>query len=215
MISIFIFTKSANHLLKSQFLFDMIAIKADCDKGQKRNVMTMPDTSRKDFQKKVLEQFIMSYKHSTFNEDEINNYIQAFSAYLSKKDSAYYYNYSFLVQQNCDFVEFLNRVVAKEKVLVDFFTRLKRLPQLRPMLGPGGGMELSLNNFWTIDTQSGICSLVEDFSIDGAVCGDSGDTIMVRYGDSTFSFSPAVDDKYLEQIAEALHNAACRMGGSL
>ena len=68
-----------------------------------------------------------------------------FSAYLSNKDSAYYYNYSFLVQQNYNFVDFLNKAVSKEKVLVDFFTRLKRLPQLKTMLGPVGGMELSLN----------------------------------------------------------------------
>lgn len=184
-------------------------------KTRKRNVMTMPDTSRKGVQKEMLERFIMSYKHVALDENEISNYIQAFSAYLSNKDSAYYYNYSFLVQQNYNFVDFLNKAVSKEKVLVDFFTRLKRLPQLKTMLGPVGGMELSLNNFWTIDTQSGICSLVEDFSIDGAICGSSGDIIMMRYGDSTFGFPPTVNEKYLRQIAEALHNAACRTGGSL
>ena len=100
----------------------------------------MPDTSRKGVQKEMLERFIMSYEHAALDENEINNYIQAFSAYLSNKDSAYYYNYSFLVQQNYNFVDFLNKAVSKKKVLVDFFTRLKRLPQLKIMLGPVGGM---------------------------------------------------------------------------
>ena len=111
--------------------------------------MTMPDTSRKGVQKEMLERFIMSYKHAALDANEINNYIQAFFVYVSNKDSAYYYNYSFLVQQNYNFVDFLNKAVSKEKVLVDFFTRLKRLPQLKTMLGPVGGMELSLDNFWS------------------------------------------------------------------
>ena len=184
-------------------------------KNRKRNVMTMPDTSRRGVQKEMLEPFIMAYKHAALDENEMNKYIQAFSAYLSNKDSAYYYNYRFLVQQNYDFVDFLKKAVAKEKVLLDFFTRLKLLPQLKPLLGPGGGMKLSLNNFWAIDTQSGICSLVEDFSIDGAVCGSSGDIITMRYGDSTFCFAPTVGDEYLKQIAAALNKAACSAGGSL
>lgn len=75
----------------------------------------MPDTSRKGVQKEMLERFIMSYEHAALDENEINNYIQAFSAYLSNKDSAYYYNYSFLVQQNYNFVDFLNKAVSKKR----------------------------------------------------------------------------------------------------
>lgn len=175
----------------------------------------MLNPSLKDSQREVLQRLITLFKNAALDEDEVTDYIQAFSAYLSKKDNAYYYNYSFLVQQNCGFKDFLKKTVAKETVLKDFFKRLKRLPQLKPMLGRVGSVdpiEVSMNNFWKIDTQSEACSLVEDFSIGGAVCGESGDIIMLRCGDSTFSFSPAVDDKYLEQIAEMLRNAAAGRG---
>lgn len=179
-------------------------------------LIIMLDLSLKDSQKEVLQRLITLFKNAALDEDEITDYIQAFSAYLSKKDSAYYYNYSFLVQQNCGFKDFLKKAVVKEKVLKDFFKKLKRLPQLKSMLGRIGSVdhpiEVSMNDFWKIDTQSEACSLVEDFSIGGAVCGESGDIITLRCGDRTFSFSPAVDDKYLEQIAEMLRNDAAGRG---
>lgn len=175
----------------------------------------MFDPSINDGQKEMLERFIALSGNSTLSEDEITDYIQAFSTYLCKKDDAYYYNYSFLVQQNYEFKDFLNKAAVKEKVLVDFFNKLNQLSQFRLLLGCMGNrnsIEISLNNFWKIDAVSEECSLIKDFSISGAICGQSADIIMVRYGEHTFSFSPAIDDKYLEQIVDVLLNAATGRG---
>lgn len=178
-------------------------------------MVTMPNPSRKDSQREVLERFIALYKSAAFHEDELTDYIQAFSAYLNLTDPAYYYNYSFLVQQTVEFRDFLTKAVAKERVLTDFFARLKRQPRFQSLLGgvgTAGSIEVSLNNFWRIDPQSEACSLVEDFSIGGAVCAASGDRVMVRRGDSVFRFSPAVDERYLEQVAALLSGADSERG---
>lgn len=175
----------------------------------------MFDPSIKDCQKEMLERFIALFRNSTLSEDEITNYIQVFSAYLCKKDDAYYYNYSFLVQQNNEFKDFLNKAAVKEKTLVAFFNKLKQLSQFKSLLGCKGSansIEISINNFWKIDVLSEKCSLIKDFSISGTICGESGDIIMVRYREHTFSFSPAIDYKYLEQIADILLNAAVEQG---
>lgn len=169
----------------------------------------------KDDQKETLERFIALSENSRLNESEITDYLQAFSTYLCKKDAAYYYNYSFLVQQNSEFQEFLNQAATKRTALVNFVVKMNQLTQFKTLLGYGGSsnsVEVTMNNLWRIDAASGKCSLIEDFSVSGAACGQSGDIITLRYSDCTYSFPPTVDDQYLNQIVEILLNTAAEKG---
>jgi len=167
--------------------------------------------SLKDTQRKALEHFITLSGNQRLNEGEINDYMKTFSAYLCKKDDAYYYNYSFLVQQNREFQEFLDKAAAKREVLTDFASKLKQVTQFKELMEHGdsaNSVEVYMNELWKIDAASEKCSLMEDFSVSGAVCGQSDDIITLRYKDRTFSFSPKVDVKYLEQIVAGLLNTA-------
>lgn len=159
--------------------------------------------------RETLEHFIPLSGSSLLNEGEITAYMQAFSDYLCKKDDAYYYNYSFLVQQNIEFQEFLYKAAAKREILANFAVRLKRIAQFEELLKCGDSadsVKVSMNDLWKIDAESEKCSLVEDFSVSGAVCGQSDDITTLQYKDRTYSFSPNVDDKYLEQIVAVLLN---------
>lgn len=164
----------------------------------------------KDFREKM-ERFIPSSERPKLNENEIIDYVQAFSAYLCKKDGAYCYNYSFLVQQNREFLEFLEKADVKRTALIEFIDRLNQIEKLKALSGTGGSansMEVSMNDLWKIDAESGECSLIDDFSVSGAVCGSSSDMITLRYKGRASTLSPDIDQKYLEQIVEILLDTA-------
>lgn len=155
----------------------------------------------------ILQHTFSLLDQSKLNYKEMVDYIEAFSAYLCKKDNSYHYNYNFLTWKNLEFQEFLNNAAAKRDTLTEFFSRLECFPQFTMMTkqeNETGPVVISLNNLWKITTAGGECVLVEDFDIEGAACKPSSDIITLWYGGHSSSFNPTVDEESLTQILENL-----------
>ncbi len=157
----------------------------------------------KDGQKETLQRFLSPANNLAQNYTGISDYISALSTYLCKKDDAYHYNYSFLVRQNSEFREFLDKAAIKRNTLIDFTARLTHLAQFPVLTKQENSVDLivaSLNDFWEVNVPAGDCFLSENFSISGATCMESSDIVTLRHSGHTVSFSPRINDDYLRQI---------------
>lgn len=71
------------------------------------------------------------YPKSFYGEEDIENYISAFSFYLSLGDDAYHYHPDFLIWKHSNFKGFLQRARNKQSQLKEFVKRLKQCEKIK------------------------------------------------------------------------------------
>lgn len=163
----------------------------------------MSEISFKDGRREALQRLLPPSAGFAQNEEERDNYIRAFSAYLCEKDEAYYYNFAFLVQQNLEFQEFLKKAAAKRVILENFVDELKRSPYFSALAAQKPAVDpfvISINNFWEIEAASMECRLAKDFIVNGAFRSPAEDIIMLRCAGKQASVLSAIGFEKMEKI---------------
>ncbi len=138
-----------------------------------------------------------------FNEEDIENYILAFSFYLSAGDDAYRYHTAYLAQKHSSFRAFLRKAKEKQTRLDEFIVRLKQCEKIGQWREGNptqvDEMRVSIDDFCE-GSLSGDISLCKEASIEGAQWGEN--IVTVHFRKRTASFFYPVSDKDMERAVE-------------
>lgn len=152
----------------------------------------------KDTLKTVLDEF--SDKSSCCQKD-IENYIEAFSFYLSTGDDAYRYHPAFLVQKHQAFQQFLKKVRDKQKCLVKFVQELNKCEVVKQWRQnhPENESEIffSMDDFVQCNLNE-VISLCDEMSIEGAERDKR--IVTVRFREQTASFFYPESEEEWERV---------------
>ncbi len=143
------------------------------------------------------------YPKSFYGEEDIENYISAFSFYLSLGDDAYHYHPDFLIWKHSNFKGFLQRARNKQSQLKEFVKRLKQCEKIKQwrLSNPQRAkkVRISIDNLFQSEL-SGEISFCDEVSIEGAEWGKN--IITVHFHERTVSFFCPAPDQDMERTVD-------------
>lgn len=147
--------------------------------------------------KMILDEFP---EKCSYTKEDIENYISAFSFYLSLGDDAYRYHTAFLVQKNSNFQRFLRRAKEKKErlnILIEKFRQCEKIKQWWTSFpAQAKEVDISIDDFLR-STLSGDISFCKEVSIEGAEQGKN--IITIYFGGRTASFFDPVSKQEMER----------------
>lgn len=138
-----------------------------------------------------------------YSEEDIENYISAFSFYLSVGDDAYHYHPDFLIRKHSNFKGFLQRSRNKQSQLKEFAERLRQCEKVKQwrLSNPKQAKKvyISIDDLFQSNL-SGEISFCDEVSIAGAEWGKN--IITVHFYEQTVSFFCPASDQSMERTVD-------------
>lgn len=132
-----------------------------------------------------------------YSQKDIEDYITAFSLYLSKGDDAYYYNTTFLMRKHLAFRQFITKAEERRVALVGFIETLNQDERVKEWEATHPNEKdatcVRIDDFFQSDL-SGNVSICDDMLVQGIEYGKKLITICFQ-GRTASLFCPFTDEE--------------------